>query len=293
MQHQPTTSSGEWATFGAIHLNNTSLEKATRFWTQIVGMTLRHTTAKTAEFGSTYKTLVVVHQAATSPYRPGYSGLYHAAIHPPNKAEFARMLYRLLAQKYPCSPTDHTMSQSVYLHDPDGITIEFTLETPERFRRVVTTGGLSVETAEGIIRPASVALDIDEVLAHLPEHTSGKNLADGTSIGHLHLYAQDVVQSAIFYEKMGFQQFNYLPQFLYADLSAGGAYQHRIAMNAWHGLNKPLAPAANAGLRHFQIVYDSKERLGAILAQVEQYQEKSGEYWVQDPTGNSILLSHN
>lgn len=58
---------------GAIHLNNTSLEKSIEFWTKIIGMKLRKRAETTAEFGSENKTLVVVHETADKPFVSGYS----------------------------------------------------------------------------------------------------------------------------------------------------------------------------------------------------------------------------
>ncbi len=282
----------EFATYGAIHLNNTNLNKARLFWTKIVGMKERHNSENIAEFGTEKKTLVVVHQTAKVPFKKGYSGLYHFAIHAPNIAEFASMINRLEANRYPYSPIDHTMSKSVYLDDPDGINIEFTLETPERFKRVVTTGGLKIEGSDGIIRAASERLNVKEVLTHLKDEEVSKIISNDSYLGHIHLYANNVEQSNVFYKKLGYEQFNYLPQFMYADLGAGGDYQHRIVMNSWHGQNKPLAPKESAGLRHFQINYKSKEILQLALKNVSSYEEKEGGYWLYDATGNKILLKN-
>lgn len=282
----------EIATFGAVHLNNTSLEKATNFWTKIVGMKLRDKEINRAEFGTETQTLVVVHQTAKTPHKEGYSGLYHFAIHAPNKHEFAKMLYRLLGNRYPCSPIDHTMSKSVYLNDPDGITIEFALETPERFKRIITDGGLKIEDIDGTIRSGSASLNIEEALKDLQNNDISQCIHNDSKIGHIHFYAIHVEELNAFYKKIGFQQFNYLPQFLYADVGAGGIYQHRVAMNAWHGQNKPLAPKDSAGLKHYQIIFNTKEKLEKAIKAVEQYEAKDGGYFITDPTGNLIFLKH-
>ncbi|GHC63241.1 VOC family protein [Ulvibacter litoralis] len=290
--HQKTNSLNEFASFGAIHLNNTNLEKATLFWTEIVGLYPRKVSGSTAEFGTETQTLVVVHQAAKKRFVKGYSGLYHFAIHAPHKKAFASMLNRLVVHNYPFSSVDHTMSKSIYLDDPDGINIEFTLETPKRFKRMHTDGGLKIEDSEGVIRSASDYLDVGEVLKDLDLENTSNFISNNTYIGHLHLYANLVESSKAFYEKIGFIPFNYLPQFMYADLSAGGAYQHRIALNSWHGKNRSLAPSEHAGLNYFQIVFNTKENLNKALANVSKYEEKEEGFYVNDATGNSILLTH-
>ncbi|GHB80177.1 VOC family protein [Persicitalea jodogahamensis] len=284
--------SGELASFGAVHLRNTSLKKATEFWTRIVGMRLRHSTNETAEFGTEDKTLVVVSQTATFPYQQGYSGLYHFAVHAPNRQEFARMLYRLLANNYPCAPVDHTMSRAVYLKDPDGITVEFTLETPERFKKIKTEHGLRVEDADGTIRAASESLDVDAVLKYLPDRDLSRQMSEETRIGHLHLYAYDLEKLDAFYKQLGFVEFNYLPEYKYADLGAGGAFQHRIALNSWHGVNKPLAPGENAGMEYFNIEFASKAKMLEAVKNLGGGGETGDSFRVSDPTGNLIVMTH-
>ena len=282
----------EIASFGAIHLNNTSIEKAITFWTKVIGLKLRNQSNAIAEFGTVNKTLVVVHQKAQSSFREGYSGLYHFAIHLPDKKEMAKAIYRLQQCKYSFSPIDHTMSQSLYLTDYDNVMVELTLESPERFKRVITEGGLFIEDTDGTIRGASAPLDTEEILQNLAEKDLSRIISDDAKIGHIHFYAQDVALNNAFYKKIGFSQFNFFPQYKYADLGAGGTYQHRIAMNAWHGNNKPLAPLNNAGLKHYHIIFKSKEHLHAAVNAIGNTEEKDGAYWVTDPTGIKIMLTH-
>lgn len=288
---QQTNPSGEFASFGAVHLNITSLEKSIIFWTKIAGMKLRVSEADRAELGTASETLVVIHQSAKKGFREGYSGLYHFAIHAKDKNEFARMLYRLIQNQYPYSPVDHLMSKSLYLYDPDGIHVEFTLESPERFKRIVADRGLQMEDVEGNIHPATSRLDINKVLLDLTEKDINRINHEGTKIGHIHFYAADVEKMDRFYKQLGFVQFTFLPQFLYADVGAGGVYRHRVAMNSWHGSNRPVADKESAGLKHFQLIYESKEKLTKTIAALSGYEETNGGYWVHDPTGNLIFLS--
>lgn len=285
--------SDEIASFGAVHLNNTSIEKAITFWTKVIGMKLRSQSDSMAEFGTENATLVVVHQTAKSAFIEGYSGLYHFAIHLATKEDLAKAIYRLQQNKYSFSPIDHTMTQSLYLTDYDNVMVELALETPERFKRVITEGGIFMEDADGTIRAASAPLDTEEILKSLLEKDLSKIISDGAKIGHIHFYAQDVSRNNEFYKKLGFTQFNFFPQFKYADLGAGGVYQHRVAMNSWHGNNRPLAPTTDAGLKHYHIVFKSKEQLQSALKAIGNTNEEDGNYWATDPTGVKILLSHS
>lgn len=288
---QINSSSSEFASFGAIHLNNTNLKKSTLFWTEIVGMKLMKSSGNIAEFGTENKTLVVIYETAKTPFQKGYSGLYHFAIHSPNEADFASMLNRLILKKYPFSPVDHTMSKSIYLDDPDGINLEFTLETPKRLKRVVTEGGLKMEGTDGIIRSATERLDLNLVMKALKDKDVNKRISDSTYIGHVHLYANNVKTSNDFYKRIGYIESNYLPQYQFADLGSGGDFIHRLAMNSWHGINRPLAPSENAGMKHFQINFNFREKLNQALNNVSEHEENNGGYWINDPSGNTIFLT--
>ncbi|MFK8101866.1 MAG: VOC family protein [Saprospiraceae bacterium] len=291
--NEKNDNSSEFANYGAIHLNITNLEKSSRFWTKIVGMKRRNFSKDMAEFGTVDKTLVVLHQTAKTKFKKGYSGLYHFAIHAPNVAEFASMINRLNIHKYSYAPIDHTASKSIYLDDPDGINIEFTLETPERLKRVITTDGIKMEGTDGVMRSASERLDVAEILKSLADTDGNKIISNDSYIGHVHLYANNVQNSNQFYKKIGFIESNYLPEYLFADLGAGGNYEHRIVMNSWHGQNKPLAPKDSAGLRYFQINYKKAEKLSQAIAKVSDYEEKDGGFWITDPTGNKIFMTNN
>lgn len=285
--------SDEIASFGAIHLNNTSLPKAIAFWTKVIGLKLRNQSDSVAAFGTANKTLVVVHQTAKASFKEGYSGLYHFAIHLPNKQEFARAIYRLQQNKHSFSPVDHTMTQSLYLSDFDNVMVELALETPERFKRVITEGGLFMEDTDGTIRGASAPLNVDEIRLSLADNDLSKIVDENTKIGHIHFYAQDVLLNNAFYKRMGFTQFNFFPQYKFADLGAGGIYQHRLAMNSWHGNNKPLAPSSNAGLAYYHLVFRSKELLQQAIDAIGNVEQKDDKYWTNDPNGIRILLSHS
>ncbi len=287
---QPEITDTEIASFGAVHLGVRSVEKSTLFWTKIAGMVVRNSGNGYTELGTNSQTLVVLEETAGSPFKNGFSGLYHFAVHAANKETFAKILYRILANNYPCSPTDHTMSKAVYLNDPDGITIEFTLETPQRLKRIVTHAGLKAEDIDGTIRAVSAPLDVDAVFADLKDKDLSTPLPDDTKIGHIHFYAMDLEESYRFYEKLGFLKFNFFPEYLFGDLGAGGAFQHRIALNCWHGIHKPLAPEYQAGLKYYEIIFSSKEQLLEALGRINNYETKDDGYWLKDPSGIEILL---
>ncbi len=272
----------ENTSFGAIHLRVTNLKKASYFWTKIAGLKLRASTDDSMEFGSESNTLVVVHNSAKQSYLEGYSGLYHFAIHVPNEAELASVINRLDQRGYAYSPVDHTMSKAVYFKDLEGITVEYTLETPEREAPNMDNGARM---------SGPKPLYVNDIMQQLEDEDIDKVIDDGCFIGHIHFYANNVDNSSDFYKKIGFIQNKYKPQMVFADLGSGGDFGHRIAINEWHGSNKPLAPDDSAGLDHFHLIYKDKDHLSQVLESVSDYEQTTEGYWIEDPCGNRILLN--
>jgi len=134
--------------YGAVHLNVTDLERSLVFWRDLIGMVeLGDGESGAVRLGvkgepdEPGKELVVLHPGATRPVQRGYSALYHLAIHMPSEAEFARILARLFAARYPNAPTDHVTHWATYLDDPDGINVEIAFETIDRVGEIDIVGG--------------------------------------------------------------------------------------------------------------------------------------------------------
>ncbi len=283
----------DFATLGPVHLDVVDGERSLGFWRDVVGLRLRSRTDATMELGTDEETLLVLHPGATGRVRRGFRGLYHVAIHLPDEPEFARVLARLIARRYPIAPTDHVMSKAIYLDDPDGIGLELTLETPERQRSMrVLQHDIEVIDAEGRVRSGRDPLDVGQLLARLPDRDLARPMPPGTRVGHLHLHVDDLDAAFGFYrDGLGFLEHLYMPQMGAADLHAGGRFPHRLAVNTWQGAGAPRPPAGTAGLRSYAIRFDSSARLDSVLRRVPDAAPVAGGYSVTDPAGNAILLT--
>jgi len=289
---QPATTN-EIATFGAVHLDVHHADEQVAFWRDAIGMHVRRQDKDVIELGTPSETLVVLHPGARTPSRKGFSGLYHLAVHAVDDAEFARIAARLVKSGLPIAPTDHVMSKAIYLEDPDGMTVEITLETPERFPDwTLRFEGRSIYVIDdkGQKRSPAEPLDMREVLSHLPKDADAK-LRDGTKVGHVHLYVGDIPKAAAFYEGLGFSRNVYYPQLGMADFGAGGAFRHRVATNLWMGPNAPQAPAGTAGMRHYTIRFADQARLDAALAKHPEAVAREDGHVLADPSGNKIVLT--
>lgn len=284
--------------FGAVHLNVTDGKRALGFWHDVVGLCMLESSGDELRLGVDGRELVVLHPGAEEGLVPRRSGLYHLAIHLPDETELARVLWRLIVDGYPHTPTDHTMSKSTYLNDPDGLGLELVLETPERLGSWRDEAGeLRLIDVEGRAHRIAEPLDVNEVLAHLPDRSFDQPLLPpGTRIGHLHLHVSELDPALSFYRDLiGFREHMYSPRLGFADLSAGGAFPHRLALNVWAGDGAPQPPGGSARLRRFTIVLPTEDALGEVLGRLreagyELQPEEDGEL-VHDPSGNALRLT--
>jgi catechol 2,3-dioxygenase len=202
------------------------------------------------------------------------------------------MLKRFIDLRYPIVPTDHTFSKAIYLDDPDGINIEFTLETPERFRGVRPVGNrLAFIGTDGIERPGGYALDIEQVFRAYEVGSENEPAAKGTKVGHIHLYVRDLSKANEFYQSLGMETARWWPPMQVADLGAGGPFKHRIAINTWQGLGAPPSPEGSARMRHFEMRFNSQERLRTALAANPSAVENGDAYEIIDPSGIKLRLA--
>ena len=282
----------EIASLGPVHLEVTDLGLSTSFWHRVVGLHIRSQTPDEVQLGTTSETLVVLHPGAQRGFLARHSGLYHLAIHPPNQVEFARIAKRIIESGMRVSPTDHTMSKALYVLDPDGITVEITLETPERLQAMtIKNGPMQAIHVDGSVRGGSERLDLRPVLATLEGQPDSRLVAEGTKIGHVHLHVGDLLSAHQFYRTIGFNQALWAPAIGFSDLGAGGAFNHRIALNTWQGIHAPQSPEGSARMRHFTIKLDSARRLDQVLAHLPSVPLASGEgHLLQDPAGNRLVL---
>lgn len=263
--------------YGAVHLDVTDLERSLVFWRDLIGMTeLGRDQDGAVKLGVADAELVVLHPGATGPVRRGFSALYHLAIHMPSEAEFARILGRLFAARYPNAPTDHVTHWATYLDDPDGINVEIAFETIDRVREIGFVGGRpSIIDSEGRRHEMTEPLGLEEVFSHREDEDLERPLPEGTRIGHVHLYVGDLEAAQAFYEEIGFTRHMDASGIGFADLSLGGTFPHRIAVNVWQGVGAPQAPEGTAGMRHFELVDTRQEGEPRKL---------------EDPSGNRLIL---
>lgn len=283
-------------TLGPVHIAVTDRAKALAIWRDVVGLELIAEDGNALVLGAGGKALIALETGATRPVVQRSIGLYHVAIHVPRRADLAQMAVRALQRNVRISPTDHLVSEAIYLWDLDGNGIEITFETPWRGSLGDPDKGETYAvTAEGKPHSGREPIDLDDLLGELgPTPTLAPNMPAATRIGHVHVHVNDLQRAMDFYrDVLGFAGFLLIHSFGMGDV--GLDYMpHTLAFNIWSGANATLPPAGAAGLRWFTIVLPDAESLDALklrLARAGAPLESIGAaIETRDPFGNRIRL---
>jgi catechol 2,3-dioxygenase len=154
------------ARIGHVHLKVADLERALRFYRDVLGFELTQRFGDSAAFLSAggyhhHIGLNTWESAGGRPPAVGTTGLYHLAILYPTRAELADALRRLMKARIPLEgASDHGVSEALYLRDPDDNGVELYCDRPQAEWPRTPEGGLAMFT-----RP----LDLDDLLKEASE----------------------------------------------------------------------------------------------------------------------------
>lgn len=115
---------------GHIHLTVADLERSLKFYRDLLGFEITSNYGNQAVFlsaGGYHHHIGLNTWAGKDAVPPpeGHTGLYHFALLYPNRKELARILRRLYEVNYKIEgASDHGVSESIYLQDPDGNGVE-------------------------------------------------------------------------------------------------------------------------------------------------------------------------
>lgn len=280
----------ERLTWGPVTLSVTNLGRAEAFWTQALGFVRRSQQGPGLALGTHDRTLVVLTPGATSPVARGHAGMYHVAFGMPSQAEFSRRMLRLVALGLRFSPVDHLMSKALYLSDPDGHGIEIAWETPERFGRFGNDdGGFTMFDAQGRVHSGRERLDVAAELALADGVDPALPLHRDATVAHLHLHVPALEPSVAWFEGLGFARNLLLDHVGMADMGAGGAYTHRLAMNLWAGPGARPAPTTSARLLSYRLETSDTATFSSAAAQLTE-DPTTGALTGTDPAGVTLNL---
>ncbi len=281
---------------GPIHIAVTDGARALPVWRDLVGLTVLAQDDRAITLGAGGVPLVVLEPGAERPVMERTTGLYHVAIHVPTRGDLARVVARCIQAKWRTSPTDHLVTETTYLWDPDGNGIEITFETPWRGRlNDDLRGGFLGTTVDGRPHSGREPVDLESLFGELK---AGEDLAAplpaGTRIGHVHVHVGDLDRAMQFYAgTLGFQRQMLSHRFGMGDVRTN--YEpHILAFNIWQGEGAPQPPAGSAGLRWYTIVLPDAASLqamrGRLVASGAPMTDVEGGFHAADPWGNRIRV---
>ena len=115
---------------GHVHLTVANLDRALAFYKDLMGFQVTASFGKNAVFLSSgnYHHHIGLNTWAgenATPAPAGHTGLYHFAILYPSREDLAKAFKRIWEANYPIDgASDHGVSESIYIKDPDGNGIE-------------------------------------------------------------------------------------------------------------------------------------------------------------------------
>jgi catechol 2,3-dioxygenase len=224
------------------------------------------------------------------------TGLYHFAVLFPDRRQLARAIARLFSVRYPNYPTDHIMTKTTYLDDPEGNGIELYAESPEDGSWSMANGEYVTRRADGTLSDGREPLDVKALFNHLKDDDRlDEPVPAGTRIGHVHLHIRNIDEAVDFYHGLlGFDVMGVARSFRAAFVSAGG-YHHHIGLNNWQGEGAPPPPPDALGLRYFTVELPNQKALDEVIARLDKAsiptnQTEDG-LLLSDPSQNGILLT--
>lgn len=287
----PTTRLGE------VHLTVRNLAQQIEFYTRVLGFQVRNQEGKTALLGTTSQSLLRLYEDPSAKRNPYSAGMYHFAILYPSLKGLARAIAHLFSIRYPNSPTDHGISKTTYLDDPEGNTIELYVRSLEDASIKIVDGQYYAFYADGRIGSGRDPLDLDKLFSELDASDPlGTPLPEGTQMGHVHLYANDFKNSIDFYTNvLGFEPGLIIPSFRMGDVGLDEQQPHVIAFNIWRGENAPPANSADLGMRYFTIVLPSQSALDRLIEHIQAtdwpLEKTETGYFMYDPSNIKLALT--
>jgi catechol 2,3-dioxygenase len=280
---------------GTVSLNVASLENQLTFYQQVLGFQLHWREGNQAGLGAGGPDLLRLVEQPDFKRYGRVTGLYHFAVLFPDRRELARAIARLFVLKYPNYPTDHIMTKTTYLDDPEGNGIELYTESPEDGTWTMANGVYETRRADGSLSNGREPLDVNALLSHLKEDDHlDVDIPSETRMGHIHLHVRNIEEAVDFYHGViGFDVMGVAKAFRMAFVSAGG-YHHHIGLNTWQGEGAPPPPEDALGLRHFTVELPDQNALDEVIARIENAgipanQTEDG-LLLYDPSQNGVVL---
>jgi catechol 2,3-dioxygenase len=248
------------ARIGRVRLRVSDIGRALELYRDVLGLEVtRDEGVRVTLAGSQGKSEIIVLEeqpgVARRPVRPVSTGLYHVALLVPSRRDLGRSLRRLRQAHYPLrGMSDHAVSESLYLDDPDGNGLEIYADRPRTEWPI----------EGGVVQMTVDPMDVEGVIAagrERPEPWTG--LPAETVVGHVHITVSQMERAVAFYrDVVGFDVMMRIRSL--TAVSAGG-YHHHLNLNTWAGEGAPPDSDRVAGLLGWELVVPGVQARRAVI----------------------------
>lgn len=230
---------------GKVGLKARDAEALAQFYREVVGLgeLARENGAILLGAGET-PLLVIEADPRARPDDPREAGLFHTAFLLPGRSDLARWL-RFAGEKQVRldGASDHSVSEALYLSDPEGNGIEIYADRPPE----------TWQSDDAGVKMTTERLDVEGILASIDAEDEGwRGAPDGAVIGHVHLRVGDANEAARWWHgETGLDlRARYGSSAVF--LSSGG-YHHHIGANSWHSAGAGKRDPGRAGLAFVEL----------------------------------------
>ena len=279
---------------GHVHYTVADLDRQIDFYERVLRMQLHWRKDDRAALGAGGEDLVLLTEDKSTLRVPNSTGMYHFALLYPDRRELARAIARLFDMGYRNFPTDHVISKTTYLDDPEGNNIELYCYSLEDGTFETVDGQWKVQYADG--RPSSGRdpLDLKALFSHLKSGDDFyADMPPEVMMGHVHIYGNDLAASMVFYhEVLGFKYGNFADKVGFADVEL--ERPHVIAWNIWQGVEAQAPPEHSLGIRYFTIELPNAKALEDLKTRLVEaetaFNESEQLLRLKDPAGVAIEI---
>jgi catechol 2,3-dioxygenase len=281
---RPTFASRTPVHIGAVGLIVRDLDRVAAFYRETIGLAELERSETRARLGAGGVALVALEERRNAaPDQAGAAGLYHTAFLMPTRTDLARWFLNARGARVPITgASNHSVSEAIYLDDPEGNGVEVYADTePQRWC-----------WSGGDVTMATEPLDLDD-LVRAADGGTYSGAPAGLRIGHIHLRVGDLAMAEKFYrDAIGL---DVTRRRTGAVFLSSGRYHHHVAVNIWQSRGAGRRDDDRAGLAWFSLEASDGATLEALGARLRgsgvELVTAARSIEARDPWGTRVRLA--
>ncbi len=245
---------------GAVSLRVRDLDRVADYYRALLGFDVLDRTRETITLGAGGVALLHLTARPGAPFEPpNQAGLFHTAFLMPTRVDLARWVMHVAAARIPVTgASDHSVSEAIYLDDPEGNGIEVYSDRPHD----------QWQWTNGVVTMGTYRLDVDSLVS-LARGDGGRyqGAPAGLRVGHVHLRVGDIPRGRAFYrDTVGLDPTRERGG---ASFLSSGGYHHHVAINTWQSAGARARDPRQTGLDWFSLNVAEPGAIDAQAARLE------------------------